>query len=113
MSTESERELQQRLKDLETEINSQSVPEYKAQKIPNTSKSSFASMNNVAGQVTRWFKNLSKTAQIAVLGTGSFISLAMVQAIFKLLSAAISLTILVVLVYLGYKFFVSNSLKGK
>ena len=113
MSTESEREMQQRLKDLETEINSQSVPDYQVQKIPNRSKSRFASISNVAAQISQWFKNLSKTAQIAVLGTGFFISLAMVQAIFKLLSAAISLTILVVLVYLGYKFFVSNSLKGK
>lgn len=113
MSTESERELQQRLQQLEAEVKGASVPDYQVQKMTNTDGSGFTSANIHVERIVTWFKSLSKTAQVVVLAAGFFMTLAIVQALFKLVTAAISLAMLSVLVYLGYKFFVSNNLKGK
>ncbi len=115
MSNESERELQQRLQNLEAEINSASVPDYQVHKIPNpnTDPANFISTNVHIRQIVQWFKGLSKTAQVVVCGVGFLATLTMLQALFKLVSAVISLAILAVLLYLGYKFIVSKSLKGK
>ncbi|WP_088243270.1 hypothetical protein [Calothrix rhizosoleniae] len=113
MTNESERELQQRLQNLEAEINSASVPDYQVHKIPNTDPANFTSTDVHIRRIVQWFKGLSKTAQVVVCGVGFLASLTMLQALFKLVSAVISLAILAVLLYLGYKFIVSKSLKGK
>lgn len=113
MSTESEREFQQRLQDLEAEVNSADAPKYKVHKIPNSDRSNFISTNVHVGRIVQWFKGLSKTAQVVVCGVGFLATLTMLQALFKLVSAAISLAMLAVVIYLGYKFIVSKSLKGK
>ncbi|MDJ0800705.1 MAG: hypothetical protein QNJ51_28510 [Calothrix sp. MO_167.B12] len=113
MSNESERELQQRLRKLEAEINSKSVPEYQVRKIPNTDKSGFTSANVHIERIVQWFKGLSKIGQVAVCGVGFVVTLTVIQAVFRLLSAVMSLAVLAMLLYLGYKFVVSNSSKDK
>ncbi|MDJ0675120.1 MAG: hypothetical protein QNJ36_07050 [Calothrix sp. MO_167.B42] len=113
MNNESERELRQRLQNLEAEINSSSVPEYQVHKIPNTDRSKFTSTNVHVGRIVQWFKGLSKPVQVIVCGVGFLASLTILQAVFKLVTAAISLAILAVLLYLGYKFVISKSLSGK
>lgn len=111
MSSESERELQQHLHALETEINSQSMPNSETEKNFDVDNSSFIGINNIAnttGKIIQWFKNLPRVSQIAVLVLCFLISLTVIQAIFKLLAAAVSLAVFVTLIYLGYKFFVSK-----
>ncbi|CCH65041.1 hypothetical protein RINTHM_5750 [Richelia intracellularis HM01] len=111
MNYKSERELQQHLHSLEIEINSQYMPNSETEKKIDVDNSSFAGINNVAnitGKITQWFTNLTRVSQIGVLVLSLVISVAVIQAIFKLLAAAISLTVFLTLIYLGYKFFVSK-----
>jgi len=113
MNNELEKELRQRLQNLEAEINSSSVPKYQVHKTPNADHSQFASINVHIERIVQWFKGLSKTAQVIVCGAGFLATLTILQTLFKLITAAISLAILALLLYLGYKFVISKSLPGK
>jgi hypothetical protein len=55
-----------------------------------------------------WFGNLTTEAKFMVGVFGLIFGYAMAQAMLKLIASIISVALLLVLVYLGYKFLVSN-----
>jgi hypothetical protein len=113
MNPQPEEDLQRRLQKLEIEINSTpgevSPPEAKKQ----ASGFSFGSLNSQLTRLQGWFNSLNGTAKLVVLGVGLLVGMAMLQAILRLVASAISLAVLAVLVYVGYKFFVSSSSQHK
>jgi hypothetical protein len=96
MKSQPEENWQRRLQDLEAEIKSTSVntPKPEAQ----TPVSRFA----------QWNLYLSTIKKVAVTGVVMLLTVWMVQTVFALVASIISLAVLAVLVYLGYKFFIAN-----
>ncbi|MBD2411283.1 hypothetical protein FACHB389_16460 [Nostoc calcicola FACHB-389] len=113
MNPQREEDLQRRLDKLEAEINSlpEVVPQSPEQK--RTSEFSFANLNLQLERFRIWFGSLSGTKKLVVSGAGVLLGLAIAQAVFKLVASVISLALLAVLVYVGYKFFVSNGFQRK
>ncbi|MEH2068278.1 MAG: hypothetical protein V7K47_08945 [Nostoc sp.] len=113
MNPQREEDLQRRLNKLEAEINSSPkvVPQSPEQK--QTSEFSFANLNLQLERFRIWFGSLSGAKKLLFSGAAVLLSLAIVQAVFKLVASVISLAVLAVLVYVGYKFFVSSSFERK
>ncbi|MEM7555393.1 MAG: hypothetical protein AAF378_15090 [Cyanobacteria bacterium P01_A01_bin.84] len=68
---------------------------------------------NFIGKLIAWFFSRSHVEKIVVIVILGFTGFAMLQAALKLIASVISLTLLVVLVYLGYKFFVPSNIEQK
>ncbi|MEH1925846.1 hypothetical protein [Nostoc sp.] len=111
MNPQPEEDLQRRLKKLEAEINS--PPGVVPQPQEQTPQSIFANLNLQLERFQIWFNNLSGTKKLVVSGVTVLVGLAMLQAVFKLVASLITLALLAVLVYVGYKFFVSGSFQRK
>jgi len=112
MNPQPEEDLQHRLEKLEAEINTSSevVPQPQEQK--QTSQPG-ANLNLYLKRFQSWFNSLSGTKKWIVSGVTVLVGFAMVQAVFKLVASVISLAVLAVLVYVGYKFFVSSNFQRK
>lgn len=113
MNPQPEEEWQRRLQKLEDEIKSSSVksPPPAAQK--QTSESKFTQLNLYLERSLIWFNSLSGKKKLVVAGVTGLLGFVLLQTLFKLVASVISLAVLAVLVYLGYKFFVSNSFQSK
>jgi len=62
---------------------------------------------------TTWFSKLSSLGKLVVVSVVALASFAVLQAVLKLVAAAISLAILAVLMYLIYQFFLARSSETK
>ncbi|MBH8576425.1 hypothetical protein I8752_26235 [Nostocaceae cyanobacterium CENA369] len=113
MNYQPEEDLERRLQKLETEINSSSKEVERSQSPNNTSESSFTNLKSHLRRSQLWFNNLSGTSKIVFAGVAVLLGFALVQAVLKLVASAISLAVLALLVYVGYKFFVSGSFQNK
>ena len=113
MNPQREEDLQRRLQKLEAEIDSSPLIFTQKEEKTQTSQSNFPSLNFYLERFALLFKGLSKTGKLVVSGVALLFGFAILQAVLKLVASVISLALLAVLVYLGYKFFVSNSLRHK
>jgi hypothetical protein len=106
MNSQPEEDLQRRLQNLEAEIKSTGVNTQgpKAQ----TPITSFFKWNLYLERCRIWFNSLSTIKKLAVTGIVMLLTVWMVQTVFALVASVISLAMLAVLVYLGYKFFIAN-----
>jgi hypothetical protein len=111
MNPQPEKDLQRRLDQLEAEINS--PPGVVPQPQEQMPQSIFANLNLQLERFKIWFNSLSGGKKLVVSGVTVLVGLAMLQAVFKLVASVITLALLAVLVYVGYKFFVSGSFKRK
>ncbi|MDP5018484.1 hypothetical protein FJR11_04785 [Anabaena sp. UHCC 0187] len=106
MNSQPEEDLQRRLQNLEAEIKSARVnspqPEAKTPGI------SFSEWNLYLERSRSWFNSLATIKKLAVTGIIMLLTVWMLQTVFALVASVISLAVLAVLVYLGYKFFVAN-----
>lgn len=112
MNSQPDEDLQRRLQKLEAQIDSSSVEVEQSQE-PKTSQFSFTNLKSYLRRSQLWFNNLSGIGKIVFSGVAVLLGLAIVQAVLKLVTSAISLAVLALLVYLGYKFFVANSFENK
>jgi hypothetical protein len=110
MNPQREDDLQHRLQQLESEMNSSSpkvvVEQPEAQK--QTSKLNFLAWKPHLERFKIWFKSLSVTGKLVVGGVSVLLGLAMLQAVFKLVASVVSLAVLFGLVYLGVRFVASR-----
>ncbi|MBD2386972.1 hypothetical protein [Cylindrospermum sp. FACHB-282] len=113
MNPQREEDLQRRLEKLEGEIKSSSVKFTEPEGQTQTTQSGFAKLNWHLERSRLWFNTLSGVKKLAVGGVAVLLSIVMLQTVFKLVASVISLALLAVLVYLGYKFFVSSSFQRK
>ncbi|MEH2410909.1 hypothetical protein [Nostoc sp.] len=115
MNPQPEEDLQRRLDKLEAEINFPPgvVPQSQEQKQKQTPQSVFANLNLQLERFQIWFNSLSGVKKLVVSGVTVLVGLVMLQTVFKLVASVITLALLAVLVYVGYKFFVSSSFQRK
>ncbi|WP_414566500.1 MULTISPECIES: hypothetical protein [unclassified Anabaena] len=113
MSPQPEEDLQRRLQNLESEINSKSLNVGKQPEKTQTSPSDFLNVKSHFVKLRLWFNNLSGTTKLIVAGVGALLGLAMLQTVLKLVTSVVSLALIGFLVYLGYKFFVSGNFQNK
>lgn len=116
MNPQPEEELQRRLEQLEAEINSFSAkpnPQETQQQTHYPNQTMFSQLNRYFQRFQIWFQGLSGMKKLAVGGVGIILGLMVLQTVFKFVTSVISLALLAGLVYLGYKFLVSNSLQRK
>ncbi|GAA6621907.1 hypothetical protein [Scytonema sp. NUACC26] len=105
-------DLQRRLDKLEAEINSPSGVTPQSQEANSSTSSSNKALRFLSYHTQRvlaWYKTQTGITKIVVLGVGFLLAFSVLQAIFKLVTAVISLAVLSILVYLGYKFFISGN----
>ena len=112
MNPQPEEDLKRRLEKLEAEINTPFVVT-RSQKRVKPSEFGFASFEPQLVRLVTWFNNLSVVKKLIVSGAALLLGFAILQAVLKLVAAAISLALLAILVYLGYKFLVSNNSQKK
>jgi hypothetical protein len=113
MNPQREEDLQRRLQKLEAEINTSPGEVSQVQEQKQTPQSGFADFNLHLERVRLWFNSLSGTKKLVFSGVAVILGFAILQAVFKLVASVISLAVLALLVYLGYKFFVSNKIQRK
>jgi hypothetical protein len=113
MNSQPEEDLQRRLDKLEAEIKSANVTPPHSGGQTQLPGLSFASLNLYLERFRLWFTSLAGMKKLAVVGVVTLLGFVMLQTVFKLVTSVISLALLAVLVYLGYKFFVSNSFQRK
>lgn len=99
---------QRRLQELEKEIAQeriQAVGTKLGQQLQERLNSSQL-LSPVFNQVANWFNNLPSPAKVAVAIIAALMGISLLSSIVKLFAALISLTILGVILYLGYKFLI-------
>jgi hypothetical protein len=111
MNSSNNQDWEQKLKDLEAEINQTSAAK---QKEPETVRSHVEIHN--AQQITNWlnsardwFQSLPSVGKIAVGVGTAMIAISVLTTFIKLVSSLISVAIVGALIYMGYKFLVSSS----
>ncbi|MBS3026065.1 MAG: hypothetical protein HCA25_02930 [Dolichospermum sp. DET50] len=106
MNSQPEEDLQRRLQNLAAKIKSARVnaPQPEAQ-IPATR---FSQWNLYLERSRNWFNSLSIIKKLAVTGIVMLLTVWVLQTVFALVAAVISLAVLAGLVYVGYKFFIAN-----
>ncbi|CEJ47874.1 hypothetical protein [Umezakia ovalisporum] len=113
MNPQPEEHWRRHLQNLEAEINFKSVDVGQPPKNTQNSQSVFLNFRSRLARLQLWFNNLNRTSKLIVAGVGVLLGFAMVQAVLKLVASVITVALLIFLVYLGYKFFVSGSLEKK
>ncbi len=102
-------DLQRRLEKLEAEINSPSGVTPQSQAENSSPNKALRFFSHHTARVLAWYKTQSGIKKIIVLGVGFLLAFSVLQAIFKLVAAVVSLAVLSILVYVGYKFFISSN----
>ncbi|OBQ34337.1 MAG: hypothetical protein AN487_18420 [Anabaena sp. CRKS33] len=110
MNFQPEEDLQRRLQNLEAEIKSAGVNTQRPK--AQTPITSFFKWNLYLERCGIWFNSLSTIKKLVVTGVVMLLTVWILQTVFALVAAVISLAVLAGLVYLGYKFFVADK-KGK
>jgi uncharacterized protein YacL len=102
-------DLQRRLEKLESEINSPLGVTPQSQEANSSKNKALRFLSYHTERVLAWYKTQTGITKIVVLGVGFLVAFSLLQAVFKLVTAVISLAVLSILVYLGYKFFISGN----
>ncbi|MFQ4144980.1 hypothetical protein [Chlorogloeopsis sp. ULAP02] len=113
MNPQPEEDLQHRLQKLEAEINSSSEKISQTHSKQQLSQSGLPNVNLPLERLLNWFNTLSGTAKLVAVSVGILLGFAVLQAVLRFVSSAISLALLAGLVYFGYKFIVSSSRQRK
>jgi len=109
----SERDLQSKLNDMETEVNQQTVPdnpESKTTKVfPQFEVNPSPKIQNWINTTKGWFITLPKVGKAAVAVGGVWLGFSILGAIFHVVSSIISISIVGFILYIGYRLFSSGA----
>ena len=100
---------QQRLKELEVEVNQTTpatevkftVPE------PLQAMTDPARYQNLIDRLLPWFNNLSQPGKVAVAVVGAVVAFVVLRSVLQLVAAVASLAILGMILYLAYRFLIA------
>jgi hypothetical protein len=116
MNSQPEQDLQLRQEQLEAEINPPpEMPTIISQSQTPEQLQTY-SLPTAQSQLERcfnWFNSLSGLGKLIVIGVAAIVGIAILRAVLKLVAAVISLTILAVLLYLAYQFFLVRNTETK
>jgi hypothetical protein len=102
MSHQNPQDWEQRLKDLEAEINGETEPIPVRPFYPNEEA------QGLFVKVQNWYQGLATPAKVGVAIVGVFLSLSLLNGILRLVSSLIAIGILGVVLYGVYKAFLAN-----
>jgi hypothetical protein len=112
MNPQPDRDLEQRLAELERETNPAPVemtkPQPASPQLIQETKIA-ATEPSPLGQFFNWFNNLSSVGKLIVVSVGAVFGIAILRAVLNLVAAVISLGVLALVLYVGYRFFVSRN----
>lgn len=112
MNPQPERDLERRLEQLEREANSTPVevtrPQPTSPQLIQETKVATTEPSPL-GQFLNWFNNLSSAGKLIVVSVGAVFGIAILRAVLNLVAAVISLGVLALVLYVGYRFFVSRN----
>jgi hypothetical protein len=91
MSSEGQQNWQKKLEDLEAQINNSSSVK-----------------QNILPQIRNWFAHLPTLGKVVVVVGGVMFALSLLNTVFWLVRLLLSLTVLGVIVYVGYKLFLAQ-----
>ncbi|MES1023987.1 hypothetical protein ABN584_13935 [Gloeocapsa sp. BRSZ] len=110
MNSQPEQELEQRLQQLEAELNSPTSPPVVVEPQLSASPTDRTSVvPAVLYRFVNWFSGLSNIGKLIVVAVGLVIGLAVLRAVLKLVAAVISLAFLAVLLYFVYQFLLART----
>lgn len=101
MEPQPDRDLDLRLQKLEAELNQPATLTTKKQTDPQT-------IQYPLNQFISWLKGLPSFGKLVVIGITTIIGFAILRTVLHLVASLISLGLLGLLLYLGYKFFVAR-----
>lgn len=114
MNSPSEQDLQRQLDQIEEQINSTPVSMSQPHPVvPSSEPSPLPAQQPGLSQLMNWFNGLTKIGKLVVAVVGVLVGLSILQAVLKLVSAAISLALIAGLLYFGYKFFLERSSQSR
>jgi len=110
MNSPEKQDLDRRLQELETQINQPSIPLIETQPAQplQTSSQKAPDIESVFKQAQNWFNGLSPVAKGIVLVGGVMVGFVLLRTILQLVASLLSLAVLGVLLYLGYKFWLAR-----
>ncbi len=104
-------EWQQRLEDLETEINqNSSIPKieiHPTQPISSQEKGA-AFISSLGKKIKNWYDGLASTGKIVFTVAALLVGFSLLSSVFKLITALISIAVVAVILFVGYKFFIES-----
>lgn len=111
MNSQPEPDLDRRLEQLESELNSppSTLPISQSQTSKRIQKDT--PIQPQLKRVFNWFNSLPSWGKLTVIGVGAIVGIAILRAVLSLVAAVISLSVLGVLLYLAYQFFIAGSTK--
>jgi predicted lipid-binding transport protein (Tim44 family) len=113
MNPQSDQDLERRLQELDADVSSSRPPVNQPKQPTQPSESTFQPMQTQVNRFLNWFNGLSGVGKLVVGGVAALVTIAIVQALLKLVASAIAMALLAGLVYFGYKFFVARSSQNK
>jgi hypothetical protein len=99
---------QQRLNDLENEVNSQDPPiaQVYREEAFSWKKQMISWLEPQLKQITKWFNEIPSTGKLAVVGVSAIVGLMLLKTVFQLITSLITLGVIGVGLYLIYKFWI-------
>lgn len=112
MNPQPDRDLEQRLEELEREANAAPVevtrPQPASPQLIQETKIA-ATEPSPLGQFFNWFHNLSRVGKLIVVSVGAVFGIAILRAVLNLVAAVFSLGVLALVLYVGYRIFVGRN----
>lgn len=108
MNPQENQDQQRRLQELEKEINQENLKAVGTKLGTQLQEklNSSPQLSSTFNQVANWFKSLPSVAKVAVAIVAALMGISLLSSIMKLVAAVISLAILGVILYLGYKYLI-------
>jgi len=110
MNPQENRDYDRRLQELETELEKDQPllsPETQPRQLEERPVNDSQPEKSVLNQVVNWFNSLPSAGKVAVVAIAAILGFSLLRSVLQLVASLISLTILGVLLYLVYKFFVA------
>ncbi|PSO49530.1 MAG: hypothetical protein BRC33_06590 [Cyanobacteria bacterium SW_9_44_58] len=113
----SQTDWEKRLQEIEAEVNEQSNQQttsaeqsYVADSSPlNSNSNQFSNqVQNISGQVRRWFNELPIVGKVIVVAVGIGISFSLLKTVFQLITSLLTLAIIGALGYVGYQVLIKS-----
>lgn len=110
MNNQDNRDWERKLQELEKEIDKTPLGAEIQPGQPLSTQSERSELNSslLLNKIVTWFNGLSSGGRIVAIAVGAIVGFAVLRTVFQLVASLISLAVLGVLVYAGYKFWIAK-----
>ena len=103
MAAKNQQDWQERLEELEAEVNAEDIPFTPTEKITTEEK-----VTAWLTPLRNWFDKLPRPGKVIVIVGGGLIAFSILNTVLRLVASLISLAVLAVIVYFAYRFLINN-----